>query len=176
MNHQPFEDWLLDDEPLTVQQRRELERHLRDCTSCSDIAESNLALHASRRIAPKAGFPERFEMRLQDWRQREARNQVVGTLILVVGGLTLLVAFTGPAILDALSSPATWITAATTYLVFVLTSAHLAGEIGGILFRALSGLISPASWFVAVLVSGGALTAWRLSMQRLARSPQGVRK
>jgi hypothetical protein len=52
MNHRPFEDWLLDDQPLNPSQKRELDTHLRACKVCSGIAESNLALRSARVIAP----------------------------------------------------------------------------------------------------------------------------
>ena len=48
MNHQPFENWLLDEEPLTAQQQRDLQNHLRDCTICSGLADFQLALHTAR--------------------------------------------------------------------------------------------------------------------------------
>lgn len=38
MDHRPFEDWLLYDEPLTSVQKSELQAHLRSCTSCAAIA------------------------------------------------------------------------------------------------------------------------------------------
>ena len=56
MNHQPFENWLLDEEPLTSQQQRDLQNHLRGCTSCSGIADSNLALHTTHMAVPAAGL------------------------------------------------------------------------------------------------------------------------
>ena len=64
MNYRPFEDWLLEDQHLTSDQERELQAHLRVCTSCAAIAESNLALHSTRMVSPAEGFVSRFEMRL----------------------------------------------------------------------------------------------------------------
>ena len=47
MNHRPFEDWLLEDQRLTSDEERELQAHLRVCTSCAAIAEfeSGTAFH-----------------------------------------------------------------------------------------------------------------------------------
>ncbi len=42
MNHRPFEDWLLDDQPLTPEQKRDLQSHLRTCT----------CMFSDRRIQP----------------------------------------------------------------------------------------------------------------------------
>jgi anti-sigma factor RsiW len=51
MKHRPFEDWLLDDQPLDPTQKRELNAHLRACNACRAIAESNLALRSARVVA-----------------------------------------------------------------------------------------------------------------------------
>ena len=105
MNHQPFENWLLDDEPLTNPQKRELQIHVRDCTSCAAIADSNLALHATRGVAPVPGFTDRFRPRLAAWRREQRRRQILGTVVLVLGGVALLYVSAGPMIAEAARSP-----------------------------------------------------------------------
>ncbi len=90
MNHQPFEDWLLEDQPLTLEQQRELQAHLRSCPACTAIAESNLALHSVHMISPAAGFARRFQTRLAHRREQQRWRQIIGTVILVLGGLALL--------------------------------------------------------------------------------------
>jgi len=174
MNHQPFEDWLLEDEALTIQQERELQIHLRSCTTCAAIASSNLALHSRRLIAPPPGFTDRFRPRLVDWRREQLRRQALGTIVLVLAGLGLLYAVAGPAMLQAVQSPAAWLTKVTTYLLSLFTFLSVFGHVGGILLRTLPSLVPPSAWLV-VLVAGCALGAlWIVSMRRLARAPQGV--
>ena len=111
MNHRPFEDWLLDDEPLTIQQQRDLEAHVRSCSTCAAIAESNLALHAARLVAPADGFADRFWVRLEKRRREQRWRQVIGTLVLVVGGALLVYLLAGPFLIQVLQTPATFITA-----------------------------------------------------------------
>ena len=174
MNHRPFEDWLLEDQALTSHQEHELQAHLRTCASCSAIAESNLALHTVRWIEPPGGFTERFGLRLATWQRRQRWHQIVGTLVLVMGGLALLYAIAGPALQRALQAPADWITVATVYVVFLIGCLQVLHEVGGILLRALPVFITPAGWLV--LVFGGAVftLVWAMSMRRLARAPRGV--
>jgi hypothetical protein len=176
MNHRPFEDWLLDDEALTAQQERDLQAHLRDCTACSSIAASNLALHSTRWAVPKEGFSGRYQIRLEAWRRQQRRQMVLGTLVLVIGGLGLLYALAAPIILQLLHSPADWIAAAAGYLVLLLTSLRVLGEVGGILLRDVALFISPLGWSVLLLTGTGLGVFWVLSVRRLARTPQGVWK
>ncbi len=44
MNHQPFEDWLLNDKSISQEQKRELDIHMRTCPYCSALAETGIAL------------------------------------------------------------------------------------------------------------------------------------
>ncbi|MGE5074039.1 MAG: anti-sigma factor family protein [Anaerolineae bacterium] len=174
MNHRPFEDWLLDDQPLNPQQARELQAHVRSCTSCAAIAESNMALHATRRVGPAAGFTDRFRLRLVKRRREQRWRQVIGTLVLVIGGLGLVYWLTGPVLLEALRSPASWITAGIGYFFFLLASAQVLSEATAILLRVLPSFISPTGWMVLTLGTAGLAFVWTVSIRRVARAPQGV--
>ncbi len=174
MNHRPFEDWLLDDEPLTVQQQRDLEAHVRSCSTCAAIAESNLALHAARLVGPADGFADRFRVRLEKRRKEQRWRQVIGTLVLVVGGALLVYLLAGPFLLQVLQTPATFITAGIDYVVFLFTFLHVFSEASAIILRVLPKFISPAGWVGLTIAAAGLGLLWTVSIQRVARAPQGV--
>jgi hypothetical protein len=175
MNHRPFEDWLLDDEPLTAAQALELRVHLRSCAQCGSIAESNLALHSTRHLAPSAGFTDRFQARLEEHRRQQRWRQIAGTFVLVFGGLALLYPLLGPAIANALSSPSAWIAGAVGYCIFFLTAFRAVGEVARILLRDLPTFVSPAGWFMMLGVAGGLGGLWMALLRRFAHASQGVR-
>jgi hypothetical protein len=174
MYHQPFEEWLLDDEPLTLQAERELQIHLRSCTRCAAIAASNLALRSQRLTAPDGAFAGRFRLRLDAWQRQQLRRQAIGTIVLVVLGLTLLYLMLGPAMLEAARSPAAWLGQVTAYVVDLLALARVVGEVGSILLRILRAFIHPETRIALYLAVGAFALAWTLAMRRLARVPQGV--
>ena len=64
MNHQPFETWLLEEQPLNIEQKRELKAHLQACKYCNALFETGLALNSKKMVSPAAGFTARFEKRL----------------------------------------------------------------------------------------------------------------
>jgi hypothetical protein len=176
MNHQPFENWLLDEEPLTSQQQRELQSHLRACTTCSGIAGSNLALHSTHMTTPAPGFTARFLPRLAAFRRQQLRRQAIGTIILVLVGVGLLYALAGPAMLEAARSPAAWFGEVTSYAIQMLAIASVIAQVGGILLRHAPSILPPSTW-PAMVLAGGVLTAfWIATMRRIARAPQGVGK
>ncbi len=174
MNHRPFEDWLLDDRSLDPQEQRDLQSHLRDCLSCSAIAESNMALHAARSVSPEAGFGDRFVRRLARRREELRRRQIMGTAVLVLAGLALILVMAGPSIQQAFSSPASWITAVVGYFLFIVMSLRVLSEAGVILLRVLPSFISPSGWFATALALAGLSFLWGLSIRRFGRAPQGV--
>lgn len=174
MNHQPFDDWLLDDEDLTVQQRRELEVHLRSCTSCSAIAASNLALRAKHLAMPQPGFTDRFRPRLAAWRKEQLRRQAIGTIVLVAGGLALLYAVAGPAMLEAARSPAAWMRDVTVYFLSFFTLARVAGQVSSVILRSVAGVIPPEVLWAATVGGFGLGLIWTFVMRRRFRASQGV--
>ena len=106
MNHRPFETWLLDNQPLTPEEKRGLQIHLQECVHCTALAEVNLELRSVKMVSPAAGFTARFQQRLKVQRLREQRNRLVGVMILAFGGLGLTAWFVAPYVLGFLGSPA----------------------------------------------------------------------
>jgi hypothetical protein len=174
MNHRPFEDWLLEDQLLTSDQERDLQDHIRTCTSCSAIAESNFALHSTHMVRPAEGFAARFQVRLIENRKAARGRQFIGTLILILTGLAFLYWLASPIILEAIHSPAEWITTAVGYLLFMLTSMQALSEVGRIFLHILPDFISPVGWFVIFLLVSGLGALEVLSIRRFTRKPQGA--
>jgi predicted anti-sigma-YlaC factor YlaD len=74
MNHQPFEEWLLADEPIAPEQAVELREHLRDCPRCRELEASWTSVHkliqTSEQIDPTPGFTSRWQVRLHAQQQQ----------------------------------------------------------------------------------------------------------
>ena len=174
MNHRPFEDWLLEDQRLTSDEERELQAHLRVCTSCAAIAESNLALHSTRMISPVEGFASRFEVRLIEHRKATRIRQIIGTLIFVLAGLALLYWFASPFIQDVMRSPADWITNVVGYFLFIVTSIQALSEVGHVFLRILPDFVSPVEWLIILCLVSGLGVVEVLSIWQFTRTPQGV--
>ena len=87
MDHRPFEDWLLNDESLTLDQDRDLRIHMRTCPKCAALARANLSLRSAAALTPNAGFTLRFQVRLAAQRKQQARQTLIGLILLVVVGI-----------------------------------------------------------------------------------------
>ena len=108
MNHQPFEELLLADEPPAGEQALELRRHLRDCPRCRQLEVSWTEVHnlfqETEQITPAPGFTTSWQTRLQVQQARNRRfyskpwlwfvlNFSIATVLLILLGLQIWRAF-----------------------------------------------------------------------------------
>lgn len=174
MNHRPFEDWLLEDQPLTPEQKRELDAHLRICDICAAIAESNLALRSARLAAPAPGFTSRWQTRLVLARQRQRRRTLIGTALFSGGGLLMLALLIEPAVSSLIGSPAEWISALVRSTVFLYTTLMALTEAGSIMLRVLPGVVPMFLWLIIFSTLSGLGLLGSVSIWRLIRNPGGA--
>jgi hypothetical protein len=174
MNHQPFEEWLLDDKNLNPAEKRELDLHLRTCSRCTSFAEVGLALRSAPVVPPAAGFTLRFQQRLAVQKVAERRRRLWGMIVLLAGGAGLLGWILAPFLLAFLAAPVEWVTAGIGYLLFILTSLQALTEVIAVLFRMATDFIPPYVWMVIVSALAGLGLLWTISIWQFSRTPQGV--
>lgn len=174
MNHRPFEDWLLNDQPLTHEQTRELQTHLNACAHCTALNEVNLELHSVKMAAPSAGFTARFQQRLAVQRVVERRNRLVGIFILILGGVGLLGWTLAPYAIQFLGNPAGWIAGFVHFFLSLFGLLRAVGDLGLIFVRILPGFIPPFGWMILLSTLGGFALLWSISLWRFTRFVKGV--
>jgi hypothetical protein len=174
MNHQPFEDWLLNDKPITQEQKRELEMHMRTCAYCAALAETGIALKSVKKASPQPGFANRFQTRLAERKLAEQRRRLWGAALFTVGGLVLLMWLTSPYLFSFLSAPATWIAAFIQWGVFILTTIEALAQAGSVFVKIVPDFLSPFAWMVLLSAFAGVSLLWTVSIWRFVRVPRGV--
>jgi hypothetical protein len=174
MNHRPFEDWLLENQPLTPEQNQELKNHLKTCTTCLALTEVDLMLKTSRLVAPRAGFTERFQLKLVTEKQLARKRQfwglgILGLIAILAMGFLVVQLFS-----IWLSSPAEIFVTWVTWWVTLVSSIRTYGTIGLVFVKIAAGMIPLPLWlgmaggsFLLVLVWVTSL--WKLSYSTNAR-------
>ena len=171
MNHRPFEDWLLNDMPITPKQRRELESHLRTCAYCAALLETGKALRSVKMVSPAAGFTVRFQTRLAARKLADRRRRFWGTILFMLGGLAILMWLAGPYLASFFAAPATWLSALVEWGIFLITTLQAMTEAGSVLLRVMPGFLSPFAWMVLVSAIAGIGLLWSISIWRFVRVP-----
>jgi hypothetical protein len=174
MNHQPFEEWLLNEQIISPKQKLELDAHLRICSYCSALAETGKALQAVKKISPAAGFSARFQTRLAMQKAADRQRKRWGTVLFTFGGLVMLMWLVGPYLDSFLAAPATWITALIEWIVFLITTVQALTQAGSVLLRILPDFLSPFVLMVLASAFAGIGLLWSVSIWRFVRVPRGV--
>jgi len=174
MNHQPFEDWLLNDMPITHEQKRDLDLHMRTCTYCSALVETGIALKSVKKVSPQAGFTTRFQARLAERKLAERRRKIWGAVLFTFGGLAMLMWLASPYLASFFSAPATWIAALVEWVVFVITTFQALAQAGSVFLRIIPDFLSPFAWMVLLSAFAGVSLLWSVSIWRFVRVPRGV--
>nr|MBC8332700.1 zf-HC2 domain-containing protein [Anaerolineae bacterium] len=79
--HQPFETWILLDEPLTPEQAQSLDAHIKTCAACHALKAAwgrvDAIFQETPALEPVPGFANRWQAQLSQQRnlQRYARQR-----------------------------------------------------------------------------------------------------
>jgi len=176
MNHQPFEDWLLNDKLIDPKQKLELDAHLRVCSYCSALAETGMALRSVKMISPAAGFTARFETHLATRKLIERRRRLWGTVLFTFGGLAMLMWIATPYMASFFASPATWITSLIEWGVYLITTLQAILQAGSVVLRVMPSFLPPFALMVLLSAFAGVGLLWSVSIWRFAQRdvPRGV--
>ena len=177
MNHSPFETWLLNDLPVTPEQQRELDLHLRDCAYCASLTETGRLLKNVKLAAPAPGFTNRFQARLAERKIADRRRRLWGAFLFTIGGLSMLLWFVGPYAVSFLSAPSSWLAVIVGWLVFIGSTLFALLDAGGVLLEVVANFLPPFVWMVVFSTIAGVGLLWSISIWRFAQRavPQGVR-
>jgi hypothetical protein len=174
MDHRPFEDWLLNNQILAADEKRQLNVHLQVCSSCTALAEVTLALKSVKIAAPSDGFADRFQVRLSARKQALRRRHFFGFLLLTLSVLSVLTLIGWPLITSLVRSPvdllASWLGSLLSFFASLEAMAHA----GMVLFRIAPGFIPAYVWTVTLFAACGWCLLWVFSLIKFTKFPQGV--
>lgn len=174
MDHRPFEDWLLDAQTLSASEKQQLNAHLQGCSSCSALAEVNLALNTVKMTAPADGFAERFQLRLAAQKKALRRRNFWGFLVLICSVLSSLAWVAWPVFKSLVQSPVDWLASWLSTIVSVWASVEALFQGGRVILKVLPGFIPVYVWIVVLLVAGGWSLLWVFSLMKFTKISQGA--
>lgn len=174
MKHQPFEEWLLNETPLSHAQKRELDLHVRSCAYCSALLETEKVLHSVKLVAPAEGFTARFQARLAERRLADRRRRVWGSILFLLGGLLFLLWLAAPSLFTFIASPQVWIAGLVEWGIFIITTVQAMTQAGSVLLRVIPDFVPPFVWLILLSAFAGISLIWSVSIWRFTRVPQGV--
>lgn len=91
MNHQPFENWILDDEKISPQEQELLTRHIKECPGCYQLQNSWNKVRSQIESSPvkqaPSGFVNRWTNNFAKRQKEQERKQARTLLISLTSGI-----------------------------------------------------------------------------------------
>ena len=174
MDHQPFEDWLLNAETLDPRQREELNAHLQGCRACSALSAVDHALQTARQVEPRHGFVNRFQHRLAGNKQGVRRRNALGFALLTLSVSGLLTAAALPLLRSVVQSPVDLAASWLSGLAGLWASIQALFHAGTVLLRVAPGFVPVYIWAILLFGLTGWSVAWVYSLMRYTRIAQGA--
>jgi len=180
MNHQPFENWLLSEDPLPPENKRELDAHLQTCDQCRDLQEACFGVATLFQdvleLEPAPGFVERWSDRLAIEKRLDQsvrhRWQSIIMLILIVNVIGGLVFLLGSQFLTTFDTPMALLLSGIYRLTSMVTIVNTVQNIFITLFRTIISVVPAGLWAIlgVGLIGSGAI--WFISITSLYELPR----
>jgi hypothetical protein len=170
MNHLPYKDWLLAEEPLTFDQTQALQDHLRICEACRQIGPAWFDVRAlflkTHRAEPAPGFNERWQTQLAAHKLQKQRR-LAWIILGIIAGLSLFLAILfGTELLEVLNSPGSLVLVWVSRITEVLSIYWLLHNLLGVLMEFI-----PSSPWIGLILGVGMVSfmsvAWLATYRKL---------
>ena len=182
MNHQPFEDWLLSEEPLPEDDERTLREHLVDCEKCRGIEDAwldvaNLFSEVPA-VEPAPGFVNRWQATLEAdqsaIKAMRQRWQSWIVLVLIANGAALALLLTGVQLFNTYDSFSDWVLSWVYKAATAMVVANGFRNAFFTLFRTVPQLIPTGWWIGLAVILCVSTVIWIVSMTKLSSLPRRV--
>jgi len=175
MSHQPFETWILAEEPLTAEQARSLHTHLEVCEACRRLSSASSFVDQLLRtippMRPAIGFTSRWQARqaeksLQAYRQRQ-RRQSWWFFALNTFGAVLLLVWLAAQLNFAIDLPTTLLLSGVRLATSWLSFANAVQEILTTFLNVVVRIVPPFWWVVVATGISFLSLIWIFSLRQL---------
>lgn len=175
MNHQPFENWIFEDETLNSDEEQRLKQHLKECKTCESAHKSWLSLQDEITQAPiqppVPGFSQRWLASLPQRRLREQRRQAKKFVVFLAGAAALsFLLLIGLMIMD--QSPLDWIIGGLHTIAQVAIRLKQIQLVALSIIKSLPPFVPVIAWISLTLPLGLLSLTWIGALWRI--SAQGV--
>ena len=174
MNHQPYETWILDNPPITEEEKQDLNIHIQECPDCSHLHQGwNLveqSIRSSQIHPAPSNFTQRWSASLER-RKREQEKKQARTLVLALVSGALAVGIT----LCIMFLPEFSLISLTAGFISTILSLFTGIENFWSILLNLAQTVSPTTLIITVLVISGwvilasftlGLSIWKLAFNR----------
>jgi hypothetical protein len=174
MNHQPFETWLLSEDPSDEGQVQSLLEHVDHCDQCASLEASwkdvQRLFETTPRVMPRAGFAVRWQERLAE--QKRKRNMYQSWAIFwgTVGSAVVLLALLYIQAVPVLRSPENLVLYLIYRLLSLIAYIHSAQNLFVSLLGTINDLVPAPVWIGLFGTFSMVCVLWFVVLKKLSMS------
>jgi len=175
MNHQPFENWILDEYPGSPSEKEQLEQHIKECAHCAHLnrtwheARHQLLINGVKK-AP-VNFSAHWPQRLALFKQMKQRKQARTLLASFIGGAFMVLIALGALLVPNISVISMLVGVTSSVVRFIETMKELWTLLQSLIKVAPTTLLIVsgalvAGWITLAVLAWGA-SIWRVSIKKV---------
>ena len=184
MNHQPFEEWLLSEDPLSPEEKQSLEVHLKNCEHCRELKSAwhgvNTLFMDIPDVKPEAGFVDRWSKRLEIEKQLDKvvrhRWQSIILLSLFMNVITGFIILLGTQFFTTFDTPLSWVMAGMYRLISIVALVNAIQNVSIMLFRTIFEVVPVGILALIGLGLIGSIATWIVSLTSLSMLPRRIKE
>lgn len=172
MNHEPYENWILEDHELAQEEEQAMQAHLNNCPECKQLQQSWKGAHHQMRslsmVSPRSGFSQRWRASLVERRAYQQKLQS-RRFFMLLAALTIAILFLLFGVILATTSPVYWV------VVLISTLFHLFFQVTQVSSSVLSWIyllpvsIPVAFWIFLTSLLAVLSLVWTYSLWHIIR-------
>lgn len=171
MNHQPFETWVIRDEPLTKEEEQMLRKHLESCSQCSELSTAwrsvENRMSSSPMAEPMPGFMDRFKAKLDDELIKRRKRQTRFALGFSSSAALVFLAIWIVNFGDSIGSPTQFAIDLAADFKGYLSFINTLKEVSISITQVLPGVVPISMWLIAAAIISLLVATWFISIHRL---------
>lgn len=175
MNHQPFENWILDEHPGSPSEKEQLEQHIKECDHCAHL---NWTWHEARHQLLISGvkkapvnFSTQWPERLALFKLKKQRKQARTLLASFIGGAFMVLIALGALLVPNISIISMLVGVTSSVIRFIETVKELWTLLQSLIKVAPTTLLIVsgallAGWITLAVLAWG-VSIWRVSIKKV---------
>ncbi len=168
MHHQPFEEWIFSEDPLTLDEERALQNHIQSCEHCRLLSKAWGAIEFQMKhapiAAPEPGFTQRWEEKLIQERIRKQKRLTYFLLVVIAGSALALFLALG---LQSLLSPGHLLVTSLDILMKLVSSINSVLRVAQALAHFLPPAVPIFLWISLTTTFSLLSLAWLVSLWKV---------
>lgn len=179
MDHQHFETLIFPDIPISANEALDLQDHLAECVSCSNLEAGwnrlQTKMNSDNMISPVDGFMQRWKEKINHELEISHRRQAWWIIGIYLIAAFIFLGLIMTEVIPNLTSPKIMLLTVAESVNVLIAWFKVLSSVAGSILRALPGILTPSTWTSIIFSMGSIMLLWIMSIRQLALNKGVIR-